>query len=83
MIAAWLILRSCGKYEGLDHDRHGTGRWNECADINVIEVAEPDAVNGNNCHLQLQFFSEVQSDDAADIAVIDQDEWMAFGENLF
>jgi len=66
-----LLLRRCREDQRLDDHRHRAGRLNERADIDEVEVAERDAVDGDDRAVQLQLFLAVQADDAADVAVVD------------
>src|SRR6266705_1378632 len=70
------------KDQRLDHDRHGAGGLEQRADVDEVEFLEHDSVDRDDRTRQSRLLPAVDPDQAADVAVADEDERKAALEDL-
>ena len=60
--------------QGLDHDWNGARRGYQAADVDEVELAQVDAVDGDDRNGEVQFLADVDPQQTADVAIADEDE---------
>src|SRR4051812_33328344 len=63
-----------GEHERLDHHRHSARGLEQGADVDEVEFLELDAVDRHDGARDAQLLPAVDADQAADVAVADEDE---------
>src|SRR5438105_10333918 len=66
--------RGTREHQRLDHDRHGAGGLEQRADVDEVEFLENDPVDRHDRVRHARFFAAMNADQAADVAVADEDE---------
>src|SRR3954454_18293673 len=71
-----------GEDQRLYHHRHRTRSGQHGADVDVIEILQLKAIDGNDRIIDLHLLRKVNAHEAADVSVAGEHEWMPARQNV-